>query len=330
MKKFRIAIDGPAGAGKSTIAKHIAASLNMIYLDTGAMYRAFALKVLREKADVGNIEQLKNILAGFLIKIKYINREMHVYVDKEDVTDKIRTKEVSLAASDIAVYPFIRNRMVELQRMIAKKNSVVMDGRDIGSYVLKDADIKIFMTASPDERAKRRQLELMEKGETHDLDEIKKDIIYRDANDTTREFAPLVKAEDAVVFDTTGNSLDDTKELLLDYVKEELDIIRYRLRRDIIQFIVKTILRSLYRIRIKGLENVPKEGPLIICANHTSYLDVPVLECYINRLITFVAKIELYKIPVVAFVVKAFDSIPVDRDVKDISAAKEAFKRLKR
>jgi CMP/dCMP kinase len=330
MKKFRIAIDGPAGAGKSTLSKYLAGRLGMIYLDTGAMYRAFALGALREGIDGKDAEKLKVLTDQIKLNIKYNDRDMRIYIDNEDVTEKIRTKEVSLMASDIAVYPFIRLKMVDIQRDIAKKHSVVMDGRDIGSFVLKDADIKIFLTADQDDRAKRRQLELIEKGERPDLDEIRKDIGYRDANDLARKFAPLVKADDAVVFDTSGNTLNESKELLLDYVKEEMQINKYRFKRDVIVFIVKSLLKLFYKIKIKGLENVPKDGALIVCANHTSYIDVPVLECYIDRLITFVAKKELYKVPLVSFVVKAFDSIPVDRDVKDISAAKEAYKRLKR
>ncbi len=325
MKKINIAIDGPAGAGKSTMSRYIAQKLGIAYLDTGAMYRAAGLKYLKESPD-----DIGSFAAKLDIDIKYFNNEMHIYSDGEDVTDKIRTKEVSIAASDIAVHRQVREKMVDIQRNIAKKLSLVMDGRDIGSFVLKDADIKIFLTATVEDRARRRFLELEQKGETPDMEEVKKDIAYRDNNDSTREFAPLVKAADAISFDTTGNTLEESKQLLYEFIKEELMIKKYRITRAVIEISVKTLMRFFYKIVVTGSENVPASGPLIICANHSSYLDVPVLQCYIRRLITFIAKKELYKVPVISFIVRSFDSIPVDRDSRDVSAAREAYKRLRR
>lgn len=330
MRKIRIAIDGPAGAGKSSISKHIAKKLDIVYLDTGAMYRTVALKAINENVDVKNEEKLTPLLKDIKIKIKYIKGVMHIFLDNQDITNKIRTKELSIAASDIAIHPVVREKMVELQRQIAAKRSVVMDGRDIGSYVLKDADIKIFLTADVDDRAQRRYLELKEKGEEHDFDDIRNDISYRDKNDSSRKIAPLTRAGDAILFDTTGNTLNESKELLSEFIKEELEIKKYRLSRSVIQGISKLVINILYRIRIEGLENVPAEGSLIVCANHSSYADVPLLECYIKRLITFAAKKELYKLPLISYLVRTFDSIPVDRKTRDLSAAKELYKRLKR
>lgn len=330
MKKIRIAIDGPAGAGKSTIAKYVAKNLGISYFDTGAMYRTVALAALRKNIDPKREEDLQSLLDGVNVTTKHISDNMHIFLNGEDVTMSIRTKEVSLASSDIAIHKCVREKMVTLQRDMAKSQSVVMDGRDIGSFVLKDADIKIFLTATSEDRAYRRLLELQEKGQDPIYEDVLKDIVYRDMNDSTRDIAPLIQAEDAYVFNTTGNTLDETKKLIYDFVLEEIEIIKYAFSRKVVVFFARSLLNIFYRIKITGTENVPENGALIVCANHTSYADVPLLGCYITRLIHFVAKKELLKVPVVSYIVKAFDSITVDRNIKDISAAKESYNRLKR
>jgi len=210
MKNIAIAIDGPAGSGKSTVAKIISKDLNIIYLDTGAMYRAFGLYALRRNADTKNWEILEKLLDDFCVDIKYVNGEQKVFLENEDVSGLIRTNEVSRAASDVAVVPAVRLKMVDMQRTIAEGKSVVMDGRDIGTYVLPNADLKIFLNASTEERARRRYLELSEKGDFSLTEEqIKEDIIKRDKNDSEREFAPLRQAEDAILVDTTKMGIDE-------------------------------------------------------------------------------------------------------------------------
>jgi len=219
-----IAIDGPAGAGKSTIAKIISKSLGFIYLDTGAMYRAVALKAIRQGINTKDSEELEKLMKVIDIKIDFIGDTQHIFLDGENVSDKIRTPEVSLGASNVATIPAVRIKMVDLQREIAKYNNVVMDGRDIGSYVLPKADFKFFLTASVEERAKRRYIELKEKGiENISLDEVRKDIEYRDKNDSSRDFAPLCKAEDAIEIDTTNITVNEAVDMMLSIIQSKIN-----------------------------------------------------------------------------------------------------------
>lgn len=216
MPTMKIAIDGPAGAGKSTIAKQIAQSMGIMYLDTGAMYRAVALKAIRAGIDMKDKEKLSEMVKSIDVRICYSQGEQRVFLDGEDVSRAIRTPEVSIGASNVAVVPEVRIRMVELQRAIAKENDVVMDGRDIGTYVLPDAALKVFLTASVEERAQRRYREQVEKGvEGISLEEVRKDIEYRDRNDSTREFAPLSKAADAIEIDTTDMTIEDVAQKII-------------------------------------------------------------------------------------------------------------------
>lgn len=221
MRKINIAIDGPAGAGKSTIAKIIAESLKITYLDTGAMYRAVALKAIRNGIDTKDEDSLVKMLEDTDISISYEQNNQIVYLDGEDVTKQIRTPDVSIGASNVAVVPQVRIKMVELQRKIAEERSVVMDGRDIGTYVLPNADVKIFLTASVEVRARRRYNELLEKGTNNiSYDDVLKDVIYRDKNDSSRDFAPLKKAEDAIEIDTTELNIDEVVEKIKNIIKE--------------------------------------------------------------------------------------------------------------
>jgi len=224
MSTIKIAIDGPAGAGKSTIAKIVARQLGFIYIDTGAMYRAVALKAIQNNIDTKNeIEKVCGILKDINIDIKHDKENSQlVFLDNEDVTNKIRTSEVSIGASNVACIPEVRLKLVELQRKLARENNVIMDGRDIGTYVLPDADIKIFLTASPEERAKRRYEEMLMKGYTCNYEDVKKDILYRDQNDSSRSFAPLKAADDAIIVDTSGNELEESVDIILNIIKERL------------------------------------------------------------------------------------------------------------
>ncbi len=221
-----IAIDGPSGAGKSTMAKIIAREMNYIYLDTGAMYRSFALFTLdRGIAYQTNPQddQIIPLLADFTLDIRYSGEEQQMFVNGEDVTGRIRTPEVSLAASRVATIPEVRCRLVELQREIAGHENVVMDGRDIGSYVLPDARVKIFLTASPEDRAKRRFAELREKGNRAvTYEEVLRDMRLRDENDSKRAFAPLVQAKDAVLLDTTGLEISESLEKIRELVRKTI------------------------------------------------------------------------------------------------------------
>lgn len=205
MNNLIIAIDGPAGAGKSTIAKIISKELNINYIDTGAMYRAITYKCLKNNIDINNTEEVINMAKDTEIDF----RDNNIYLDNEVVNEEIRTVEVSNNVSNVAKIKEVRYLMVDVQRKIGENNSVVLDGRDIGSYVFPNADYKFFLVATPEERGSRRYKELLEKGYKVDLDEIINDIIKRDKIDSNREFAPLVKAEDALEIDTTGKSIEE-------------------------------------------------------------------------------------------------------------------------
>ena len=223
MKYFSIAIDGPAGAGKSTIAKRIAKKLNFIYVDTGAMYRAMALYFIRNNIEASDGDKIKNSCHQAEVTIEYSNGEQQIFLNRENVSRLIRTEEVGNMASAVSVYQDVRLKLVELQRNMAKKSDVVMDGRDIGTFVLPDADLKIYLTASPKERARRRFVELQEKGIPADIDVIEKDIIERDYRDMHREFAPLRQAEDAVVVDTTNMTIDEVADTIIRYFHEKIN-----------------------------------------------------------------------------------------------------------
>lgn len=224
MNTVKVAIDGPAGAGKSTISKAAAKSLGFVYIDTGAMYRALALYVIRKGINAQNKDGVINLLPCIDIDISHINDEQRVFLNGEDVSLEIRTPEVSVGASNVAVIPEVRLKLVELQRSIADKYNVIMDGRDIGTYVLPDADVKIFLTADVSERAKRRYEELMEKGMKCDFEEVLKDMEYRDKNDSEREFAPLKPSESSIILNTTGFELDDSIKLVTDTIKSKVNI----------------------------------------------------------------------------------------------------------
>ncbi len=217
-----IAIDGPAGAGKSTIAKKLASELGYIYVDTGALYRAIGLFVLSRGADVRNESAIMGLLAGTHIELRFIDTEQRVYLNDEDVTSRIRTEAVSMAASAVSALPSVRAFLLDLQRDIAKQNNVVMDGRDIATVVLPNADVKIFLTASPEERARRRYEQLTQKGVSADYDAVLADLRRRDYDDSHRAIAPLRAAKDAILVDTTGNDLEQSIAMLTKIVKENL------------------------------------------------------------------------------------------------------------
>ncbi|MDF2985566.1 MAG: cytidylate kinase [Eubacterium sp.] len=210
-----IAIDGPAGAGKSTIAKKVSARLEFIYLDTGAMYRTVALKAIKSEIDTNNQQELALMMDNLNITISHDNNLQKIYLDGVDVSEAIRTAEVSVGASNVAVFPEVRLKMVELQRRIAADKDVVMDGRDIGSYVLPNADLKIFLTASVEERARRRYEELIQKGQTVSLEQVRDEMLFRDNNDSSRAFAPLKKVPDAIEIDSTKLCIDEVVDKIL-------------------------------------------------------------------------------------------------------------------
>lgn len=212
MKTINIAIDGPSGAGKSSIAKEVSAQLGLLYIDTGAMYRAIGLGVYRRGIDAKDAEGVCAVLDELEVTLKHTENGQRVFLNGEDVSEEIRLPEISAAASDVAVIPAVRLKLVELQREIARNADVIMDGRDIGTYVLPDAQLKIFLTATPEERARRRVLQLEKKGIVRKYEDVLEGMQYRDQNDSGRDFAPLRQAEDAILVDSTELTKEETVE----------------------------------------------------------------------------------------------------------------------
>lgn len=216
---FNVAIDGPAGAGKSTIAKQVAKQLNFIYVDTGAMYRAMGLFMLRKGISIENQEALEAACQEVDITIEYQSGEQQVILNGENVNGLIRTEEAGAMASAVAKNGEIRKKLVALQQKLAASANVIMDGRDIGTCVLPEADVKIYLTASAEERARRRHKELVEKGEVCDLKKIEADIMSRDEQDMNREISPLKRAEDAVLLDGSHMSIQEVSDEIIRLIK---------------------------------------------------------------------------------------------------------------
>ncbi len=213
---YNIAIDGPAGAGKSTIAKKAAKKLDFIYVDTGAMYRAIALYFIRNGVNAEDEKTLSEKCGDIDVSIDYVDGAQQVILNGENVNDLIRTEQVSMMTSDISKYPAVREKLLNLQRQLAAQKNVIMDGRDIGTCVLPAAKTKIFLTASARERARRRYKEQVERGIECDIDQIEKDIIARDKQDMNREIAPLKQAEDAVLIDSSDMNIEQVVDAIIE------------------------------------------------------------------------------------------------------------------
>ena len=219
-----VAIDGPAGAGKSTLSRKLAQTLGFIYVDTGALYRTVGLKFSNAGADTTLDCDIDAILADTAVDIRFVNGEQRVFLDGNDVSDDIRTPTASMMASAVSARPQVRAFLLEMQRKLARENNVVMDGRDIGTVVLPNADVKIYLTASAEARANRRYKELLEKGTTVTYKEVYDDMVQRDYNDMNREIAPLKQADDAILADTSDCNLEESLALLLKIVKDNSNI----------------------------------------------------------------------------------------------------------
>ena len=220
MKYVSVAVDGPAGSGKSTITKMVAKSLGFNYVDTGAMYRALTYNFLSNGLDELEEEKIKELLSKTDFKVEYVDGVQYVYVNNEEVSDKIRTAEVSKFTSLFAKSPAVRDFLIDTQRNLANTNNIIMDGRDIASVVLPNADVKIFLTASVEERARRRVLDFERQGiENVDFEKVKEDIKARDWQDENRDIAPLIKVESATLIDTTSLTIDEVVEKMIELVK---------------------------------------------------------------------------------------------------------------
>lgn len=352
---INIALDGPSGAGKSTIAKAAAAKLGFVYADTGALYRSIAYHALSNGADVNDTAQVTAQLEGLDIKPVHRNGVQAVLVNGEDVSDKIRTPEVSMAASAVSKLPEVRAFLLDLQRNIARENDIIMDGRDIGTVVLPDAQVKIFLTASAEERASRRFKELSEKGDPSTYEEVLADINQRDYNDTHRDIAPLKQADDAMLLDSTEMTIDEVVDAIVKAAEDvkkngqpkerksrqrELMPIRpvkkgkklfwfrqgfYNVARPIVRFVFK----RWFDLSYEGVENVPKDGSNIFASNHRSYGDPVFIALMTHVPISYMAKEELFKQNIFfTALIKAWGAFPVTRGTGDTATIDTAIEKL--
>ena len=223
MKNFDVAIDGPSGAGKSSLARRCAAELGLLYVDTGAIYRTVGLAAWRRGLDCKDEQAVAEILPELDIRLGYVDGEQRMFLNGEDVSGEIRMPEISMCASDVSAHAAVRDFLMEMQRKLARENRVIMDGRDIGTVVLPEARLKIYLTASPEARAQRRMKELVAKGVETSFEEVLQDIIRRDEQDMNREVAPLRRAEDAVLVDTTEIYFDQSFALLCSIIRERME-----------------------------------------------------------------------------------------------------------
>lgn len=219
---MKIAIDGPGGAGKSSVAKALAAGLGLVYVDTGALYRSVGLFMRRAGVDTSSADKVAPLLANVKLSLRWTEDGQRVFLGDEDVSEAIRTPEASMDASAVSAIPAVREFLLGIQRDMANAGNVIMDGRDIGTVIMPDADLKIFLTASPEARAKRRFAELRGKGQDCTLEEVLADIVKRDANDTGRDIAPAVPAEDAVIFDNSDMGLQETVDKIAEMAREKV------------------------------------------------------------------------------------------------------------
>ena len=326
---IRIAIDGPGGAGKSTVAKKIAEKLGIIYVDTGALYRTIGLFMLNNGVCPTDAVKVAKRLGDFSLELKFIEGKQVILLDGVDVGDAIRTPEASMAASAVSAIKEVREYLLNTQRDIAKKNSVIMDGRDIGTVILPNAEVKVFLTASPEARAKRRYAELCQKGVNTTLEQVASEMTERDKNDSTRDIAPCVPAEDAVLLDNSDLDLDGTAEAIIAIVNEKKK--RNKLKDPksytFIRALLGGIVRLIFRVKVIGAENIPDDGALI-CANHIAIRDVFLIAATYPRLIRFIAKKGIFKVPVIGQIVAAWGAIKVERNGGDLAAIRTAIELM--
>ena len=323
---IRIAIDGPGGAGKSSVAKAVSHTLGIIYVDTGALYRNIGLYMLDHGIDTKDADVVVPALKDISIELKFEDGRQVILLNGVDRGDEIRTPAASMAASHVSAIPAVRDFLLDLQRSIAKKNSLVMDGRDIGTVILPDAEVKIFLTASPEARAYRRFKELTAAGKEVTLKQVYDEMVERDKNDSTRSVAPCVPAEDAVYLDNSKLNLEETVEEIIKIVKKKT-----KDTTPLYQFlkaIVSPIYRLLFNVRVIGKENVPTEGGVLLCPNHLAAVDVISIGAVCPRQITCIAKKELFEIPVLGGLVKALGAVKIDRGGADVGAIKAAVSAI--
>lgn len=310
MKPFVLAIDGPAGAGKSTTARGVAERLGLLHVDSGAMYRAVAWLALRNGVSLED----EPALLAMLERARIAPGPGGVTVDGFPVEGAIRTAKAGEAASRVALHPGLRRKLVAIQRSFAREPGLVMEGRDIGTVVFPDADLKIFITATAQARAERRFLELRGKGENADRDAILEQIRERDRRDTERAASPLVRAPDAILLDTTHIGAEEQVDLASRWAS--LAMTPARPIGPVYAFgsgFTRLFARTLLDFHVEGLERIPRKGPLIVACNHISFWDPPLVGAHLPREMHFVAKAELFHNPLFGALIRSYNSIPIQR-----------------
>ena len=324
---IRIAIDGPGGAGKSSVARAVAKRMGIIYVDTGALYRNIGLHMLESGIDPKDDEKVVAALDTLSLELTFKEGRQIILLNGRDRGDAIRTPEASMAASAVSAIKEVRTYLLNMQRDTAKHNSVIMDGRDIGTVILPDAEVKIFLTASAEARARRRYDELVAKGVKTTYEQVYSDMVERDKNDSTRDVAPCVQAEDAILLDNSDFTPDETVERVLsivhDYEKSK-NPTYWRVYK-----VFAPIIRFMFRISAEHTENIPLTDGLVICSNHISFLDVLSIASTSKRKITYVAKKELFSIPIIGQLIRAFGAIKIDRGGKDVGAIRASVDSAK-
>ena len=340
---FIVAIDGPAGTGKGTLAGILSKKYNLLNIDTGATYRCVTLEMLNKNIKLDEEEKIAKMLKEIKIELNYKDNKQIVLLNGEDVTDKIRSKEVSENVSQVSSIKQIRLAMSGLQRKMAQEKDVIMEGRDIGTVVFPTADVKIYLDADVEERARRRVKQNEEKGIEMSYEEVLENIKKRDKNDKEKEFGALKVADGATVIDTTKLSIKQVEKEISKIIdkklkekKKEKNIYSVRpettwkkIERATIKTIIYGVYRILFRIEITNSENLPIDEPCIVCANHINYWDAVGLVVTSKKRIRFIAKEDLFNSRFLNWLAHIFDVIPIKRGKRDLDSMKICLKALK-
>ena len=343
---FIVAIDGPAGTGKGTITKLVAKDFGLINIDTGATYRCVTLEMLNQNISIHETEKIIKISENINMKIENNNGFQTIFLNEEDVTEKIRSKEVTELVSQVSSIVEVRLNMVKLQRKLAEGKDVIMEGRDITTYVFPNANVKIYLDADVEERAKRRYAQNQSKNIECTFEEVLEEMKKRDENDINKPFGALKKADDAILVDSTHLTQKQTIKEIEKIIKraqkvKKLEPEIYRERPEtkwkiFVRTITKGFLRTLYRIafrmKISGEENKAKaaeNGGYIICANHVNFLDAVAVVVFSKEKIRFIGKYDLARVGIIRWLEHLFDVIPIKRNTQDLEAMKRSLKALK-